>query len=74
MTGINLTKNLQALISIRIPLNTLPTYGKLKCDSENNNLSSNNDNNNNEQKYNYNNDNNDDNDENNSNKNNKNFF
>ena len=56
MTGINLMKNLKALISFRDPLETVPTNGKLKFDSKNNDSKSNysyssgnnNDNNNNE--------------------------
>ena len=68
MAGIILMKNLQALISVRVPLETLPTDGKRKFDSNNNdsecnyiNSSSNiNNNNNNECKYSYNNDNDDD--------------
>ena len=53
MAGINLIKNLKALISVRVPLETVP---KFKFDSKNNDLESsysnssgnNNDNNNNE--------------------------
>ena len=67
MAGIILMKNLQALISVRVPLETLPTDGKRKFDSNNNdsecnyiNSSSNINNNNNECKYSYNNDNDDD--------------
>ena len=68
MAGIILMKNLQALISVRVPLETLPTDGKCKFDSNNNdsecnyiNSSSNIDNNNNECKHSFNNDNDDDN-------------
>ena len=68
MAGIVLMKNLQALISVRVPLETLPTDGKRTFDSNNNdsecnyiNSSSNINNNNNEYKYSYNNDNDDDN-------------
>ena len=56
MAGINLIKNLKALISVRVPLETVPTNGKLKFDIKNNDSKSNysnssgvnNDNNNNE--------------------------
>ena len=41
MAGINLIKNLKALISVRVPLETVPTNGKFKFDSKNNNLKSN---------------------------------
>ena len=70
MAGIILMKNLQALISVRVPLETLPTDGKRKSDSNNNdpecnyiNSSGNinNNNNKNEFKYSYNNDNDDNN-------------
>ena len=70
MAGIILMKNLQALISVRVPLETLPTDGKRKFDSNNNdpecnyiNSSGNinNNNNKNEFKYSYNNDNDDNN-------------
>ena len=79
MPGINLTKNLQALISIRISLETVPINVKLIFDSKNivsksncNNSSGNsNDNADSEQKYGCNNDN--DNDDKN-NRNNKNFW
>ena len=63
MAGINLIKNLKALNSVRVPLETVPTNGQCKFDSKNNDLknsfgkgSGNNKNNNNEQKYNGNND------------------
>ena len=54
----NLIKNLKALISVRFPLETVTTNGKLKLDSKNNDSESNysnssgnnNDNNNNEYK------------------------
>ena len=53
MLGINLIKNLQALISVRVPLETIPTKGKLKFDCKNvlnsncsNSSGNNNDNNN----------------------------
>ena len=36
MVGINLIKNLKALISVRVPLETVPTNGKFKFDSKNN--------------------------------------
>ena len=58
MAGINLIKNLKALNSVRVPLETVPTNGKCKFNSKNNDLknsfgkSSGNKNNNNEQKYN----------------------
>ena len=55
MAGINLIKNLKVLISIRVPLETLPTNGKLKFGSNNdlrsNSSGNNNDNDNNEYKY-----------------------
>ena len=55
MAGINLIKNLKALISIRVPLETLPTNGKLKFGSNNdlrsNSSGNNNDNDNNEYKF-----------------------
>ena len=80
MAGITLIRNLLALISIRVPLETsLPTNGKLKFDSNNNDSKSNysnssgNNNDNNEYEYSYNNDNNDD-DKSNSNNNNKKCF
>ena len=83
MAGINLINNLKALISVRVPVETIiPTNEKLKFDSKNNDSKSNyshssgnnnNNNNNNEQKYDYDNDNNND-DKNNSNNNNKKFF
>ena len=73
MAGINLIKSLKA----RAPLEAVPTNGKLKFDSKNNDSKSNygksngdNSDNNNEWKYNY--DNNDG-DKNNSNNNNKRF-
>ena len=62
-------RNLKALISVRFPVETVPTNGKLKFGSKNNDSKSNivynssgnnNENNNNEWKYNYNNDNNND--------------
>ena len=40
-SNIILIKNLQALISVREPLETLPTDGKLKFDSKNNDSKSN---------------------------------
>ena len=60
MAAINLKKNLLALISVRIPLDTLPTNEKLKFDSNNNDWNSNysestQNKNNNEYKYDYNN-------------------
>ena len=80
MAGINLIKNLKALISVRVLLEIVPTNGKFKFDSKNydsksnySKSSGNNNDNDNEQKYNYNNNNNDD-DKNNSNHNNKKFF
>ena len=75
MVGINLRKNLQALISVRVPLETLTTNGKLKFNSNvsKSNFSDSSDNNNNEYKYNYNNDKNND-DKNNSNNNNNSFL
>ena len=79
MAGINLINNLKALISVRVPVETIiPTNEKLKFDSKNNDSKSNyshssGNNNNNEQKYDYDNDNNND-DKNNSNNNNKKFF
>ena len=56
MAGINLIKNLKVVISDRVPVETVPTNGKLKFDSKNNDSKSNysnssgnnNDNNNNE--------------------------
>ena len=42
MAGINLLKNLKALISVRVPLETVPTNGKLRFDSKNNVSKSNN--------------------------------
>ena len=62
MAEINLIKNVKALNSVRVPLETVPTNGKCKFNSKNNDLknsfgkSSGNKNNNNEQKYNGNND------------------
>ena len=41
MAGINLIKNLKALISVRFYLETVPTNGKLKFDSKNNDSKSN---------------------------------
>ena len=41
MAGKNLKKNLQALISVRVPLEIVLTNGKLKVDSENNDSKSN---------------------------------
>ena len=35
IAGINLIKNLQALIPVRVPLETVPTNGKLKFDTKN---------------------------------------
>ena len=65
MARINLIKNLKDLISVRVPLETVPTNGKFKFDSKNNdsksnysNSSRNNNDNNNDQEYNDNNDNN----------------
>ena len=58
MAEINLIKNVKALNSVRVPLETVPTNGKCKFNSKNNDLknsfgkSSGNKNNNNEQKYN----------------------
>ena len=80
MAVVSLIKELQALISVRIPLEILPTKGKLKFNNNNSdsksiysNSSGNNNNNNNEYKYIYNDDNNDDDDDDiNSNKNNNN--
>ena len=46
MAGINLIKNLKALISVRVPLETAPTNGKFKFDSKNNDSKSNHSNNN----------------------------
>ena len=73
--GINQTKNLQALIFARTPLETLPTKRKIKFDSGDNDSKSNcnnssdvNNDNKNEQEYSYNNDNNDHDDKNNCNK------
>ena len=45
MAGINLIKNLKALISVRVPLETVPTNGKFKFDSKNNDSKSNHSNN-----------------------------
>ena len=61
MARINLIKSLKTLISVRIPLEIVPTNEKLKFDSKNNDSKSNysnssgniNDNSNNEHKYNY---------------------
>ena len=36
MVGINLKKYLKALISVRVPLETVPVNGKFKFDSKNN--------------------------------------
>ena len=41
MTGKNLIKNFQALISVRVPGDIVLTNGKLKVDSENNDSKSN---------------------------------
>ena len=41
MVEINLIKNLKALISFRVPLETVPTNEKLKLDSKNNDSKSN---------------------------------
>ena len=53
MAGINLIKNFKALISITVPLDAVPTNGKLKFGNKNNdsgskysNTSANNNNNN----------------------------
>ena len=83
MGGINPIKHFQAFISVRVPLETLPTNGKLTFDSNNTDQKSNyinssgnnddNNNNNNEYKYSYNNDNTDD-DNNNSDGNNNKVF
>ena len=80
MAEINLKKNLKALISVRVPLEIVPTSGKFKFDSKINdsisnysNSSGNNNDDNNEQKHNYNNDNNN-NDKNDSNNNTEKFF
>ena len=50
VAGINIRKNLQALISVKVTLETAPTNGKLKCDNKSNysNNSCNNHDNNNE--------------------------
>ena len=81
MAGINLIKNLKALIYVRVPLETIPTNQKLKFDNKNKDLKSNYSNssdsrndNNNEWKYNCNNDNNIVDDKNNSSNINKKFF
>ena len=41
MAGKNLIKNLYTIIYVRVPLETLPTNGKLKFDSKNNDSKSN---------------------------------
>ena len=41
MAGINLTKNLKTLISIRVSLEAVPPNQKLNFDSKNNDLKSN---------------------------------
>ena len=41
MAGINLIKNLKALISVRVPLKAVPTNGKLKFDNKYNDSKSN---------------------------------
>ena len=41
MAGINLIKNLKALISVRVHLETISTNGKFKFDSKNNDWKSN---------------------------------
>ena len=41
MVGINVIKNLKALISVRFSLETVPTNGKLKFDSKNDDSKSN---------------------------------
>ena len=41
MAGINLIKNLKAFISVTVPLETVPTNGKLKFYSKNNDTKSN---------------------------------
>ena len=41
MARINLIKNLKDLISVRVPLETVPTNGKFKFDSKNNDSKSN---------------------------------
>ena len=38
MAGINLIKNPKALICVWVPLETVPSNGKLKFDSKNNDL------------------------------------
>ena len=75
MVEINIIKDVKCLISVRVPLETIPTNGKLKFDNKNYDSTTNYSNrsgisydNNNEQKYNYDNDHNDD-DKNNSNNN-----
>ena len=81
MAVINLMKNVEALISVRISVKTVLTNGKFKFDSKNNDsesnssnsIGNNNDNKNNEQKHNYKNDNNNE-DKNKSNNNDKNFL
>ena len=80
MAGVNLIKNLKALISVRVSLETVSTNGKFKFASKKNDSKSNysisggdNNDSNNEQKYSHNNDNNND-DKNNNNNNNKKLF
>ena len=63
MAGINLIKICQALVSVRVPLETLPTKGRKSIRINNTNNNSNDSNNNN----NKNSDNNDNNDNNNNN-------
>ena len=41
MAGLNLMKNLKTLIFVRIPLESVPTNGKFKFDSKNNDWKSN---------------------------------
>ena len=41
MAGISLIKNLEALISVKLLLETVPTNGKCKFDSKNNDSKSN---------------------------------
>ena len=61
MAGINLIKINQALFSIRVPLETLPTKGKINITINNANNSSNNSDNKNNNNDSNNNDNNDNN-------------
>ena len=77
MAGINLTKKILALVTIKVSLGTLPTNGKLKFNSNNNDWKSNyskSSGNNNECKYNYNNDDDNINNNNKNNNNNKKFI